>query len=176
MSFVKGLAGIGLAAIAASTCIEGALAASPAYCALYAREYALQFVEPATPPAAATQHVQDQAYYRCLNLDENPEFPMTSAYFGADDEDLLSGGVMLTVAEGDAAFDDEADATDTSVPAAATTSTRTASAAKPRRKGRGSGLDPWTPEWIDWCEANYRSFDPQTGYVKTHSGTRKLCP
>ena len=172
MSFVSGLAGIGLAAIAVSTGIVEALAASPAYCALYAREYAQQFIEPATPPSGATQQVQDQAYYRCLNLDENPEFPTTSAYFGADTEDLLAGGLLTAVSQGDISEDD----LDTAAPAKAS-DTQTASTATTRRRpGRGSGFDPWTPEWVAWCEAHYRSFDPDTGYVKTYAGVRKLCP
>jgi hypothetical protein len=171
MSFVSGLAGVGLAAIAVSAVTTEALAASPAYCALYAREYAQQFVEPATPPTGATQQVQDQAYYRCLNLDENPEFPTSSAYFGADTEDLLAGGLLMAVSKGDAADGDR----DTSEPADVRP-TRTASTTTRRRTGRGSGFDPWTPEWIEWCTAHYRSFDPDTGYVKTYAGVRKLCP
>jgi len=173
MSFVSGLAGIGLAAIAVSTGVVEALAASPAYCALYAREFAQQFIEPTTPPSGATQQVQDQAYYRCLNLDENPDFPTTSAYFGADTEDLLAGGLLTAVSQGDIS-DDELD---TAEPAEASNA-QTASAATTtrRRPGRGSGYNPWTPEWVAWCEAHYRSFDPDTGYVKTYSGVRKLCP
>lgn len=169
MSFVSSLAGTGLAAAAALTCFSAAYAASPAYCALYAREYALQFVEPATVPSAAAQKVQDQAYYRCLNLDENPEFPMTSAYFGADTEDLLADELLRTVSGG-------GDSDTPQAPPPAAESAQTASVAKPRRPGRGSGYDPWTPEWFAWCEDNYRSFDPDTGYVKTYSGTQKLCP
>jgi hypothetical protein len=57
-------------------------AASPAYCALYSREYALDAVQPGAA-AGMLQSVQDQAYYRCLNQDEDPPFPTTSAYFGA---------------------------------------------------------------------------------------------
>ena len=173
MSYVSGLAGIGLATIAVSTGIGEALAASPAYCALYAREYAQQFIEPATPPSGATQQVQDQAYYRCLNLDENPEFPTSSAYFGADADDLIAGGLLTAVSQGDVSAGD----LDTAAPPAEVNAAQTASATTTRRRpGRGSGFDPWTPEWVTWCEDHYRSFDPDTGYVKTYSGVHKLCP
>lgn len=172
MSFVSGLAGIGLAAVAVSTGMVEALAASPAYCALYAREYAHQFIEPATPPSGATQQVQDQAYYRCLNLDENPEFPTTSAYFGADADDLIAGGLLTAVSQGDISDDD----LDTVEPAEASAAQTASATTTRRRPGRGSGYDAWTPEWFAWCEAHYRSFDPDTGYVKTYAGVRKLCP
>jgi hypothetical protein len=172
MWFVSGLAVIGLAAIAVSTGMAEALAASPAYCALYAREYAQQFIEPATPASSATQQVQDQAYYRCLNLDENPEFPATSAYFGADADDLLAGDLLTAVSQGDISEDD----LDTAAPADADVAQTASTATTRRRPGRGSGYDPWTPEWVAWCEAHYRSFDPDTGYVKTYAGVRKLCP
>src|ERR1700690_3595770 len=83
------LSGLGLLATATA-----ASAASPAYCALYAREYAA--AEVSTPiagdAAAALQRVQDQAYYHCLNQDEAPAFPKTSAYFGADLDQILGGG------------------------------------------------------------------------------------
>jgi hypothetical protein len=58
-------------------------AASPSYCALYAREYATDTVQPRAAPGML-QSVQDQAYYRCLNLDEDPPLPKASAYFGTD--------------------------------------------------------------------------------------------
>jgi hypothetical protein len=59
-----------------------ATAASPAYCALYAREYAIDTVQPAAA-LGLRQSVEDQAYYRCLNQDEDPPLPTASAYFDA---------------------------------------------------------------------------------------------
>src|SRR5438105_174033 len=60
-----------------------AQAASPTYCALYGREYAIATVQPGAAPGML-QSVQNQAYYRCLNQDEDPPLPQTSAYFGKD--------------------------------------------------------------------------------------------
>lgn len=34
---------------------------------------------------------------------------------------------------------------------------------------------PWTPEWVEYCSAKYRSFNPQTGQYLTHSGVYKPC-
>jgi hypothetical protein len=77
------------------------------------------------------------------------------------------------VSQGDVSADD----LDTAAPPAEVNAAQTASATTTRRRpGRGSGFDPWTPEWVTWCEDHYRSFDPDTGYVKTYSGVRKLCP
>ena len=65
---------------------SSAWAASPAYCALYAREFArLAAAAPVTPDTPdALLARQDQAYYRCLNLDEEPRLPSASAYFRPD--------------------------------------------------------------------------------------------
>lgn len=169
-TIASSVAGASFAALAILVTSNAASAASPAYCALYAREYAGQFLLPAAAASGDSIKVQDQAYYRCLNLDEDPEFPETSAYFGADFEAILSGSdAAISAAEG---IPD----VEPAVEPKAEKSTQVASTGKPRRPGRGSGYDAWTPEWVEWCEANYRSFDPETGYVKTNSGTRKLCP
>jgi hypothetical protein len=160
--------------------IDIASAASPAYCALYAREYAISRIGPEgnASAASALQRVQDQAYYRCLNQDDEPEFPTTSAYFGAAVEDIFGdnatdvGGPFQDVGEGDASAGDE-------------TPIEPAPVVKPKAKpkklasqgsGRGSGLTPWSDEWVTWCKSNYRSFNATTGFVLTLSGERKLCP
>lgn len=62
-----------------------AFAAAPAICAFYAREYAIAEVGPRANEAisASLRRVkEDQAFYRCLNLEVKPELPPTSAYFG----------------------------------------------------------------------------------------------
>ncbi|HVZ12909.1 MAG TPA: hypothetical protein VG894_00465, partial [Bauldia sp.] len=90
-----------------------AWAASPAYCALYAREYAVARIGPVTSDqsASASKRVEDQAYFRCLNLDDEPEFPATSAYSGASVEDLDGGasGPFQDIAEGDTDTSDDTD-------------------------------------------------------------------
>lgn len=42
----------------------------------------------------------------------------------------------------------------------------------PARRG---GLEPWTPEWYDYCGRKYRSFNPKTGYYTTYSGKKRFC-
>ena len=36
-------------------------------------------------------------------------------------------------------------------------------------------VEPWTPEWYDYCESKYRSFNPSTGYFKGYDGRFHLC-
>src|SRR5438477_4010175 len=60
-----------------------AQAAAPAYCALYAREYAKETVQDVAA-FGMRQSVEDQAYYRCLNQDDDPPLPRASAYFASD--------------------------------------------------------------------------------------------
>ena len=152
-------------------------AASPAYCALYAREYTAQFATGSTADAAMASEyrILDQAYYQCLNMDVEPEFPDTSVYFGETPADVLGGGIggpYEGIAQGDASAGDE------TAPAAAAPvkpkPTRTASAS--RRSGRGSGLELWSPEWGAWCTAHFpNSFDPKDGTVKPYGQVRRLC-
>ena len=99
-----------LAGLGALAAMSTADAAPPAYCALYAREYANQFSSAIGKPDGSEQRIQDEAYYRCLNQDENPAMPMTSAYSGTDVEgDGGVGGPLEEVTgEGDASPPDEA--------------------------------------------------------------------
>lgn len=180
MRKLAALLGIAAPVVLCATTIDVASAASPAYCALYSREYAISRIGPEgnANAASALQRVQDQAYYRCLNQDEDPEFPTTSAYFGAAVEDITGetadvGGPFQDVGEGDASAGDE---TIVEPP-------KVVSKPKPKPKklaaqgsGKGSGLTPWTDEWVTWCKAHYRSFNATTGFVLTLSGERKLCP
>lgn len=187
--------------------VTPAFAASPAYCALYAREYAAARIGGASgdQAASALQRVSDQAYYRCLNMDEEPELPTTSAYFGTEDTDSAIGGPFDVIEQGDASAGDEtpADVPDGTDKATATASiatvpdatplpdvtTENQPAAKPKPKpirlassagsGRGpksSGLTQWSDEWVSWCKSHYRSFNSTTGMVLTGSGQRRMCP
>lgn len=36
-------------------------------------------------------------------------------------------------------------------------------------------LEPWTPEWYDYCASRFRSFNARTGYYTTYSGRKKFC-
>ena len=153
-----------------------ASAASPAYCALYAREYTAQFATGSSADAAMASEyrIQEQAYYQCLNMDVEPEFPATSVYFGGTIDDVLGGGPYETVAQGDAAVDE----TDPVVepPVVKPKPKRTASVTAPRRSGGGSGLEAWTPAWQAWCQAHFpNSFDADTGTVKPYGEDRRFC-
>jgi hypothetical protein len=164
-----GLAGL---AIAVLWTVE-ATAASPAYCALYAREYTAQFAtgSDSDTAVASEYRILDQAYYQCLNMDVEPEFPDTSVYYGAALDDILEG--LMTpvegIAEGDAVADDvivEAE------PEAKPKPVRTAS----RGSGRGSGLEAWSPEWAAWCKKHFpNSFNPEDGTVKPYNEDRRFC-
>ncbi|HVY20177.1 MAG TPA: BA14K family protein [Bauldia sp.] len=132
--------------------------------------------------AGARERVEDQAYYRCLNLDEEPEFPTTSAYFGTADDEAI-GGPFEAIAEGDADVPDEPDTAPPvmdSKPVVVTTPAvkpkqQTASASI--RKGpSSSGLTAWSDEWLTWCKAHYKSFNATTGMVVTLSGEKRMCP
>jgi len=160
-----------------------ALAASPAYCALYAREYATSRIgAPVTSEdASAVQRVEDQAYYRCLNQDEAPQFPTTSAYFGQQLEDIADEGTgqggpfqaleihpKAKAAAAKVRAGKSANAEGTQVADLATTSA-------PISTWANHGA-PGSPQWVSWCKAHYKSFDEATGNVLTLSGVRKACP
>ena len=151
------------------------LAASPAYCALYAREYANGRIgTPRTGDAiSALQRIQDQAYYRCLNMDEEPDFPASSVYFGAAVEEIVGaiGGPFEPIGEGDASLDDEVE-----IPADEAPAPKIKPAPRVEQTRTASEKTAWTPEWKNWCAAHYRSFNRETGLVLTFSGERKLCP
>jgi hypothetical protein len=137
--------------------------------------------------AGARQRVEDQAYYRCLNLDDEPEFPTTSAYFGTEDLDQAIGGPFEEISEGDADPGDTAsidpapgDAPITDVAPTVPVKPKpkpTATASAGGRKGpASSGLTPWSDEWLTWCKAHYKSFNATTGMVVTLSGDKRMCP
>jgi len=158
------LAGLGLAALLGET----AEAASPAYCALYAREYANQMVQKDAAPGMAVS-VQDQAYYRCLNRDEEPALPAASAYFGTD----VTGerALLGTISEGDISLNDEEPVVTAPQPAPAPAATATATQTT---VGSRSRRVPWTPEWVAWCSSHFpNSFDLETGTIIPYETNRR---
>jgi hypothetical protein len=175
---------VSLAALGAASLLNhGAIAASPAYCALYAREYAIETVQPGAA-AGMLQSVQDQAYYRCLNQDEDPPLPKTSAYAGAPVEKTATLEAIAKPA--DAARTADTAKTGVTIPA------ETAPAPKPRPtvvaqagptpgakngRNRGSGLTPWTQAWASWCQKHFpNSFDPKTGTILPYdTQKREFC-
>jgi len=38
-----------------------------------------------------------------------------------------------------------------------------------------SRLEPWSPGWYRWCDARYRSFNPQTGTFRGYDGLDHFC-
>ncbi len=38
-----------------------------------------------------------------------------------------------------------------------------------------SGLEPWSPEWYDYCSQRYRSFNPRTGTFTGYDGLKHFC-
>jgi hypothetical protein len=159
-TLIMPLAGIGFLAAAGA-----AQAASPAYCALYAREYANQFTDAAGQPLGTEQRIQDEAYYHCLNQDEDPQLPATSAYYGTEIDTAAEGGPLEPLAEAPAKTGSidtgTADKTAPAAPAKTQQADNT-----PRKRYYGSGKQPWTPEWAKWCKDHFpHSFDEKTGMI-----------
>ena len=188
-----------IAAVGVIASLQTATAASPSYCALYAREYAVDSVQPNAAPGLL-QSVQDQAYYRCLNQDEDPPLPKKSAYFGTDVD------ANKAIASTDSATDPvpipnvrpkpPADIKpkqpdDRSIASAAVFPPPPPPPAPPKpavdrtiasgstysASYHGSGMKPWTPEWIAWCARNFpASWDPKTGTILNYGADRReLC-
>lgn len=38
-----------------------------------------------------------------------------------------------------------------------------------------SALEPWSPGWYRWCDARYRSFNPETGTFRGYDGRDHFC-
>ncbi len=172
----------GLAVLAAGT--GAALAAPPAYCALYAREYANQFTQAAGEKPGAEPKIQDEAYYRCLNMDQEPEMPATSAYYGTSVDTAGQGGPLEPVTSSAAAPSDKSagPATDqaAAAPAGAPGTAPLAPAAPakpatmtadngPTARSYTGGKQPWTPEWLAACKKYFpNSFNEKDGTILPH--------
>lgn len=133
---------------------EATLAASPVYCALYAKEL-VKHGAAENQAGLSEENVYDRAYYRCLNLDDEPALPETIA--GPDGPGI--GGPYVEEAS-------------TIAP------DRPPMKAKAHgKKWRGSGLAAWSTEWTKWCAEHFpNSFDPKTGTVIPYeTGVRTMC-
>ncbi len=151
------IGGLGVVACAGNA----ACAASPTYCALYAREYAHQSGPLGADPG--TPKVEDLAYSRCLNSDEDPPLPQGSAYFGT-----VVGREHGYA--GDPAQSQELTHASQQIAGASSTTD------SDRPSGR-SRLTPGTAEWTEWCSSHYpNSFDPDTGtIIPSATGMREFC-
>lgn len=188
------LAAIGVGFAAFVIVLAGpARAASPQYCAFYAREFVRQF-DLGKTQAAAVIEISDKAYYRCLNLDTAPTLPELSAYAGSalDGTDLADP----LLAQGDGDYEEDVGETsegaptidivtpegsgvqppvETAIDEPSSPSTPRTASATGTLKSR-SGLTPWSPEWRRWCEEHFpNSFDPETGSVIAFEGGRGFC-
>jgi len=163
-TIIAPLAGFAFLALGAGL----ASAASPAYCALYAKEYA-RHAALEGQGSAPTDFVHDRAYHKCLNLDDEPALP--TAYTEA--EAAAIGGPFVPIEE-EGSADAASEAASTATPASAA-ATRTSSAGSGERGS--SGLVRWSAEWKAWCKAHYpNSFDEATGTViPLDTGKRRLC-
>ncbi len=143
-------------AVLATTAVP-ALAAPPAYCALYAREYANQFAVAAGEKPDSEPKIQDEAYYRCLNMDQEPEMPTTSAYYGTSVDTAGHGGPQE--------------------PTPGAAAPNTATAAAPATRSYTGGKTPWSPEWLAACRKYFpNSFNEKDGTILPHgSNKRVLC-
>ncbi|MCJ7993489.1 BA14K family protein [Rhizobium cremeum] len=43
------------------------------------------------------------------------------------------------------------------------------------RRVYNAGVEPWTPEWYDYCSARYRSFNARTGTYVGYDGRSHFC-
>ena len=174
-----------LAALVVLTAGTGAaMAAPPAYCALYAREYANQFAAAAGEKPGTEPKIQDEAYYRCLNMDQEPEMPATSAYYGTSVDTAgkaAQGGPLEPVASAPAPATDTAAApaasAETVAPTASATPTpptRTAASGSSARSYTG-GKQPWTPEWLAACKKYFpNSFNEKDGTILPHGANKRV--
>jgi hypothetical protein len=48
-------------------------------------------------------------------------------------------------------------------------------APRPVSSGGAYSLEPWSDAWFDYCEARYRSFDPNTGTYTAYDGRKRFC-
>ena len=173
-----------LTALALFGLAGSASAASPAYCALYAKEYARQATADSQGSLSPT-HVHDRAYSKCLNMDDEP--PLPSAYVDPQQDGI--GGPFVEEGDGSGTPDVTTDVTmqqdvvlepeDGAEPIEQTASIEAAQPARSKRSGArsGSGFTPGSAEWKNWCQEHFpNSFDPETGtIVPSATGKRTAC-
>jgi hypothetical protein len=156
-----------LAGLAALASAAGATwAASPVYCALYAKEF-VKHAAVESQGSIPTSRIHDRAYYKCLNMDDEPLLP--TAY--ADPGSEAVGGPFSLVEGSNEPLENAAK--ESAVEAAAAS----AAEVSPAGPGPKSGQAMWSPEWRAWCSQHFpNSFDPKTGTVVPYkTGVRTTC-
>jgi hypothetical protein len=181
-SLIRPLAGLAVLAATAGA----AMAAPPEYCALYAREYANQFAAAAGEKLGSEPKIQDEAYYRCLNMDEEPAMPATSAYSDLPVGTADQGGPLEPV-PGATAADTTAQAKHNAAPILETakpsagplppTPVQQTADSTPSTRSYTGGKKPGTPEWLAACRKYFpHSFNEKDGTILPHgSNQRVLC-
>jgi len=156
---LAGLAVLTSAAVAA-------WAASPVYCALYAKEFVKHAAVESQGSISSTR-IHDRAYHKCLNMDDEPLLPTAYADPGSDGTDG-----PFSFVEG---------ASDPAEKATKESAVRAGAASGPEQApvsaGTGSGHAMWSTEWRAWCSQHFpNSFDPETGTVVPYkTGVRTTC-
>jgi hypothetical protein len=171
----------GLGAIVLS--VDSAAAASPDYCAVFAKEFAAQALSENEGNLSADL-VHDRLYHKCLNMDEEPALPTAYAAPQSDGvgrslvEDEQSTEAILEDATAEAPTVD-ATAIDEALVKRTAAMENDAKKTPARREGRwsGSGYAMWSSEWRDWCAEHFpNSFDPKTGTIMPYkTGKREPC-
>jgi len=143
-----------LAWAAVLTCgVGSAIAASPTYCALYAKEFVKHAAVDSQGSVPASR-IHDRAYHKCLNMDDEPLLPTAYADPGNDG----SGGPFALIEGSYQPGDGEADS--------AAAGSAFEGAVEPGEAAPRSGHAMWAPEWRAWCSRRFpNSFDAETGTV-----------
>lgn len=191
----------GLAALALG--VGAASAASPTYCALFAKEFVKRTAADRLE-GVTRQRVQSRAYHKCLNRDDEPLLPMHYAAPGAavaTDDDAAGDKPPLPPKKA-AVQEPKAEAAPANKTASLEPTPKPAAESGEEEPtstmGRvvdvmrswwkrppsvsaqvlgGSGLTMWTPNWERWCKKHFpNSFDPKTGtVVPRDTGVRTRC-
>jgi len=164
--------------------VTAALAASPAYCELYAREY-VRYTEAESEASSSSDLAQSRAYHKCLNMDDEPILPTASVDAGEAGvgEGGVGGPFVAFSPSSDPTIDHTlgADTTPDEAVAEPANDVEMAAQSAPTDnrtdERRGSGLEAWSPEWRAWCADHFpNSFDPQTGTIVPYeTGVRTMC-
>lgn len=166
MRYFAPFLGLGLAGFA----VGPAAAASPDYCAVYAKEFSKQVLS-TDEVSPSSGRVHDRLYHKCLNMDEEPAMPAAFAETGQDKlggspDDRSAASILEDAASETPTVD--ATAIDEAV-VKRTAAIESAKAETPvTRNGRwrGSGYATGSPEWRNWCAEHFpKSFDPKTGTI-----------
>lgn len=151
-----------------------ALAASPTYCALYAKEFVKHATVDSQGPVP-TDRTHDRAYHKCLNMDDEPVLP--TAYFDADGEGAGEVGGPFVADENKTDIGTGDGDLGGGAMASFETGPKPATREQPTTEWVGVGLPAGSPELRAWCEEHYpNSYDPDTGTVVPYdTGVRTAC-